>query len=206
MDHATLAAYDIAAAAFAKDWHDQPRATDLHDLVRRCFRPGLTADIGCGSGRDAVWLAATGLPAVGYDPSESLLAQARAAYAGLKSETAVLPELDGIVDNTFDNVLCETVIMHLDRAAIAPSCAGWSPFSSRAGFSRSVGAWKRSTGATRTDGFILPSTATWFFGNWRRRPSRWTKRSSPRRRGGRFTASLPATAPIELGPPLAAPT
>jgi SAM-dependent methyltransferase len=121
MDRATLAAYDAAAAAFAKDWHDQPPATDLHDLVRRCFHPGLTADIGCGSGRDAAWLAANGFPTVGYDPSEGLLAQARATYPSLKLATAALPELRGIADNTFDNVLCETVIMHLDRAAITPS-------------------------------------------------------------------------------------
>jgi SAM-dependent methyltransferase len=121
MDRTTLAAYDAAAAAFAKEWHAQPPASDLHDLVRRFFRSGLTADIGCGSGRDAAWLAANGFPAVGYDPSESLLAQARATYPGLKFETAALPELHGIDDGTFDNVLCETVIMHLDRAAIAPS-------------------------------------------------------------------------------------
>jgi SAM-dependent methyltransferase len=121
MDRATLAAYDAAAAAFAKEWHAQPPASDLHDLVRRFFRPGLTADIGCGSGRNAAWLAANGFPAVGYDPSEGLLAQARAMYPSLKFEAATLPELHGIADNTFDNVLCETVIMHLDRAAIAPS-------------------------------------------------------------------------------------
>ena len=121
MDRATLAAYDAAAAAFAKGWHEQPPPTDLHALVRRFFRPGLTADIGCGSGRDAAWLAAHGFPTIGYDPSEGLLAQARAAYPDLKFETAVLPGLEGIADGTFDNVLCETVIMHLDRAAIAPS-------------------------------------------------------------------------------------
>ena len=34
---------------------------------------------------------------------------------------AELPELRGIAANSFDNVLCETVIMHLDHALIAPS-------------------------------------------------------------------------------------
>jgi SAM-dependent methyltransferase len=34
---------------------------------------------------------------------------------------AELPALEGIAANTYDNVLCETVIMHLDRALIAPS-------------------------------------------------------------------------------------
>jgi hypothetical protein len=32
-----------------------------------------------------------------------------------------LPELRGVADGAYDNVLCETVIMHLDRALIAPS-------------------------------------------------------------------------------------
>jgi SAM-dependent methyltransferase len=32
-----------------------------------------------------------------------------------------LPELSGIASGSFDNVLCETVIMHLDHALIAPS-------------------------------------------------------------------------------------
>jgi SAM-dependent methyltransferase len=121
MDRATLAAYDAAAAAYAKEWDAQPAPIDLHDLVRRFFRPGLTADIGCGSGRDAAWLAANGFPSVGYDPSVGLLAQARAAHPGVRFEQAALPELDGLADAAFDNVLCETVIMHLRGAEIAPA-------------------------------------------------------------------------------------
>jgi SAM-dependent methyltransferase len=121
MDRATLAAYDAAAAAFAKEWDAQPAPADLHDLVKRFFRPGPTADIGCGSGRDAAWLAANGFPTVGYDPSDGLLTQARAAHSGVTFERAALPELHGIAEGTFDNVLCETVIMHLGRDEIAPA-------------------------------------------------------------------------------------
>jgi 2-polyprenyl-3-methyl-5-hydroxy-6-metoxy-1,4-benzoquinol methylase len=123
MDHATLAAYETAASAYANEWETQPAPVDLHDLVKRFFRPGPTADIGCGCGcgRDAAWLAANGFTAVGYDPSAALLAHARAAHPGVTFEQAALPELDGIADGTFDNVLCETVIMHLGREEIAPS-------------------------------------------------------------------------------------
>jgi SAM-dependent methyltransferase len=121
MDHSTLAAYDADAAAFAEEWHEQPPPEDLHVLIRRFFQPGLTADIGCGSGREVAWLDANGYPAIGYDASEGLLAQARARYPGLRFEAAALPELAGIADARFDNVLCETVIMHLGRDAIAPS-------------------------------------------------------------------------------------
>jgi SAM-dependent methyltransferase len=121
MDRATLAAYDAGAQAFAKDWHEQPAPSDLHDLIRRFFQPGLTADIGCGSGREVAWLAANGFPAIGYDASEGLLAEALRRYPQYDFRTAGLPELDGIAEQSFDNVLCETVIMHLPHDAIAPS-------------------------------------------------------------------------------------
>jgi SAM-dependent methyltransferase len=121
VDRETLSAYDRGASGFARDWHEQPAPDDLHALIRRFFQPGLTADIGCGSGRDVAWLVAAGFPAVGYDPSEGLLKEARTRYPQLEFKMAELPELTGIADNTFDNVMCETVIMHLDRDALAPA-------------------------------------------------------------------------------------
>ena len=124
MDRLTLAAYDHDAAAFAKDWHEQPAPHDLHAIVRRFFiRGGATADIGCGSGREVAWLNANGFPAVGFDASDGLLAEARARYPHLDFAHAELPELRGIAANTYENVLCETVIMHLDHAQVAPSVA-----------------------------------------------------------------------------------
>ena len=124
MDRQTLAAYDSDAAAFAKDWHEQPAPHDLHDIIKRFFVVGgATADIGCGSGREVAWLNANGFPAVGFDASDGLLAEARARYPHLDFAHAELPDLRGIAANTYDNVLCETVIMHLDRAQIAPSVA-----------------------------------------------------------------------------------
>ena len=121
MDQQTLHAYDTGAAAFATEWHEQPPPNDLHALVKQHFQPGLTADIGCGSGREVAWLAANGFPAVGYDVSPGLLAQARARYPALDVHEAALPDLAGIADASFANVLCETVIMHLGREAVAPS-------------------------------------------------------------------------------------
>src|SRR6188508_464115 len=118
MDRATVGAYDAGAAAFAKDWHDQPAPADLHALVKRFFRPGSVADIGCGSGREVAFLAANGFDAVGYDASDALLEQARLRYPRLTFATAALPELKGLPDAAFDNVLCETVIMHLRRPQI----------------------------------------------------------------------------------------
>ena len=122
MDRATLAAYDTDAAAFAKDWHEQPAPVDLQEIVARFFiRGGATADIGCGSGREVAWLNANGFPAVGFDASEGLLAEARRRYPNLTFAYAELPDLRGVAAGGYDNLLCETVIMHLDRALIGPS-------------------------------------------------------------------------------------
>jgi SAM-dependent methyltransferase len=122
MDYQTLAAYDRDAAAFAQDWHEQPAPVDLHDIVERFFiRGGITADIGCGSGREVAWLNDHGFPAKGFDASDGLLAEARKRYPKLDFTHVELPDLRGIATNACDNVLCETVIMHLDRPQIAPS-------------------------------------------------------------------------------------
>jgi SAM-dependent methyltransferase len=91
----------------------------LHDIIRRFFRPGRTADIGCGSGRELAFLAAKGFEAVGYDSSQALLDEARRRYPKLGFEAAALPALEGVPNASFDNVLCETVIMHLPRGEIA---------------------------------------------------------------------------------------
>jgi SAM-dependent methyltransferase len=121
MDIKTLSAYDQNAATFAKDWHEQPPATDLHAFIHKYFRPGRTADIGCGSGRDTAWLWSNGFPAVGFEPSKGLLAVARKRYPNIDFQVASLPELEGVPNDSFVNVLCETVIMHLEAELIAPS-------------------------------------------------------------------------------------
>lgn len=123
MDLQTLAAYDAAAPAFATEWHQQPTPTDLHDLMRRFFKPGRTADIGSGSGREVAWLAGNGFDTVGYEPSRGLREEAQRRYAALSFEDAALPALTGIADASFENVLCETVLMHLNPAQIEPAAA-----------------------------------------------------------------------------------
>jgi 2-polyprenyl-3-methyl-5-hydroxy-6-metoxy-1,4-benzoquinol methylase len=121
MDPRTLAAYDSDAARYAADWNAQPAPADLHALLRECFRPGPTADVGCGAGRDTAWLAANGFDARGFDASDGLLREARAAYPGLHFDRATLPELDGVERGAFENVLCETVVMHLAPAQVDPA-------------------------------------------------------------------------------------
>lgn len=121
MDTTTLNAYNRHSGTFAKDWHEQPAPTDLWAVVRQYFRPGLTADVGCGSGRDTAWLSENGYLAIGFDPSEGLLKEARQRHPGVRFQRGALPDIDGAADGSFVNVLCETVIMHLRAEIIAPS-------------------------------------------------------------------------------------
>lgn len=118
MDQSTLVAYDTASSQFAREWRDQPAPDDMYCLLKRYFTPGLTVDVGCGSGRDVAWLRANGFDASGYDASEGLLREARAACPDARFGVARLPELDGVPRGVFANVLCETVIMHLDPSEI----------------------------------------------------------------------------------------
>jgi SAM-dependent methyltransferase len=66
------------------------------------------------------WLNAHGYPAIGYDASPGLLAEAQRRFPSLRFRPAALPLLAEIATG-FDNVLCETVVMHLPRDAIAPA-------------------------------------------------------------------------------------
>jgi SAM-dependent methyltransferase len=112
-DEETGRAYAANAAIYSKDWLDQPPPDDLYKLLQLYFiEGGKTADIGCGNGRDAAWLAAHHYPTVGFDNSLELLAEARWIFPTIRFQRASLPKLTEITEQ-FDNVLCETVIMHL---------------------------------------------------------------------------------------------
>jgi len=123
-DAKTLVAYAQHAASYSQDWLDQPPPSDLYALLERYLvAGGETADIGCGNGRDTAWLAAHGYPVIGYDGSDALLAEACRLNPGLEFRRAMLPELAEIEQN-FDNIVCETVIMHLPAATIPLALQG----------------------------------------------------------------------------------
>ncbi|MGF6723114.1 SAM-dependent methyltransferase [Paraburkholderia sp. GAS41] len=117
-DDATLDAYSKDAARYSKEWLDQPPPNDLYALLEAHLVPqGTTAEIGCGNGRDAAWLADHGYEVSGFDASPALLAEARRLHPQIVFREATLPALAGI-DERFDNVVCETVIMHLPVESI----------------------------------------------------------------------------------------
>jgi SAM-dependent methyltransferase len=122
MDASTLHAYDCNAASYCDDWINQPPPADIHALWRRFFAPGgASADIGCGSGRDVDWLNRNGYPCVGFEPCDGLRNEARRRFPAWRYAAAALPDLDALRAQTFANVVCETVLMHLPRAAIRPA-------------------------------------------------------------------------------------
>jgi 2-polyprenyl-3-methyl-5-hydroxy-6-metoxy-1,4-benzoquinol methylase len=122
MDQATLASYDADPQTFVKRWIGRGTPAGLYAQLQKYFKPGgRTAEIGSGSGREMVWLAENGFPAIGYDASPGLVAAVKAAHPELELAVAALPELAGVGAHQFDNVLCKAVIMHLPRAEIVPA-------------------------------------------------------------------------------------
>ena len=112
-DATTLDAYTRDAARYSREWLDQPPPDDMYALWENHLLPtGRTADIGCGNGRDAAWLADRGYRVTGFDASVELLDEARRLYPQVAFRAATLPQLAEI-DEQYDNVVCETVLMHL---------------------------------------------------------------------------------------------
>ena len=112
VDRPTFDAYDAQAAP-----------DGMYALLEQHFSPGPTADIGCGAGRDTAWLASRGFDVRGYDASATLLDEARRCHPDLTFELAALPALAGVPSGAFRNVLCETVVMHLEQADAAAAAA-----------------------------------------------------------------------------------
>ena len=119
MDARTIASYDDGAAQYCDEWLSQPPADDLQRLWREFFAPGRpTADIGSGSGRDVDWLNRHGYPCVGWDASLGLIDEARQRFPRRRFEASSLPQLVEVLSGAYANVVCETVIMHLDPSGV----------------------------------------------------------------------------------------
>jgi ubiquinone/menaquinone biosynthesis C-methylase UbiE len=73
----TVEAYDDTAAAYAERWFDFRLTRDMARFVRY-LQPGTRVlDVGCGPGRDLLWLVEQGFDAVGVDLSFQMLTQGR---------------------------------------------------------------------------------------------------------------------------------
>lgn len=121
MDNKTSSAYSSNAKSYSDDWLTQPEPVDMYQVLQKYFsKGGKTADVGCGNGRDANWLSQNGFEVFGYDYSDELIKIASGLYPNIKFSKAFLPDLNEI-QTQFDNVICETVIMHLSKQQILPA-------------------------------------------------------------------------------------
>lgn len=118
VDLKTHAAYAENAIAYSQDWLSQPEPTDIYKLIQTFFIPnGITADVGCGNGRDSHWMSKNGFQVAGFDSSAELLNLANDLFPEIPFSRTMLPDLHEI-KNKYDNVFCETVIMHLPKIQI----------------------------------------------------------------------------------------
>ena len=96
---------------------------DVHsDLIAILPAPGSTVlDIGAGSGRDAAWLATKGFDVVAVEPSEAMLAHARAKHMSPRIQwvSDSLPDLAKVrrLGLSFDLILLSAVWMHIPPTA-----------------------------------------------------------------------------------------
>jgi SAM-dependent methyltransferase len=110
MDTQTLQTYQASAAEFAGTYR-RMMSSRLYESIKTFFRPaGATADIGCGSGRDA-----NGFKTTGYDASAEMLLHAQSQFPMGNFLPASLPDLADIPAASVDNVLCSATLMHLRR-------------------------------------------------------------------------------------------
>jgi len=126
MDDQTVEAYEQQAeAVFSR--HTRFDRSTHHERLMPWLHPGEpTADIGCGSGADLAWLVSQGFPAIGYEPVARLRQLAIATFPGIDVRASSLPDLEGVPDSAFGNVICSAVLMHLPQASISPAIASLS--------------------------------------------------------------------------------
>ena len=118
MDKSTIQVYDQNAKAIA-DLHETLIPHALHELILQFFEPhAKTLDIGCGSGRDTAWLAHRGFDVIGMDASIGMLAEARKRHPNIMFLQEALPNLCGIENRSYTNILCSAVLMHLVRTSL----------------------------------------------------------------------------------------
>ena len=122
MDIQTITAYNQDADKIAA-LHSTLIPHKLYQQINSHFiKQGQTADIGCGIGRDSFYLQQQGYMATGVDASVAMLAQARELYPSLNLHQDYLPDLTTLSENSFDNILCSAVLMHLNKNDVEKAC------------------------------------------------------------------------------------
>ena len=117
----TRASYDATAALYARsvgtEINDSIEAaldrSLLEDLAALFPHGGRVADLGCGPGRVASFLAAKGVEVVGIDLSLGMLEMARRAHPDLRCAVGDLGALP-LADRSLDGAVCWYSIIHTE--------------------------------------------------------------------------------------------
>ena len=122
MDKQTINTYNLEAERIAQ-LHSSLKPSRLYTLITKYFtKAAQTLDVGCGIGRDTQWLTQQGYSALGVDASEGMLKQAQHLYPQVRFINDSLPDLNCLNGQTFQNILCSAVLMHLNKASIDSAC------------------------------------------------------------------------------------
>ncbi|MEI7948420.1 MAG: class I SAM-dependent methyltransferase, partial [bacterium] len=116
MDDQTLEHYDQHAEAFTAQYR-AVEPEELHKLLMRWLpSSGLVLEIGCGSGRDAVYMAGLGLNVVATDGSAGMIEQARllaSERVSFQQATFPLPVAHPLLTERFEAVVAIAILMHI---------------------------------------------------------------------------------------------
>lgn len=126
-DEATRRSYDTVAEEYAARLHDELAAKPLDrallaTLLEQTAAGAAVADLGCGPGHVAAWLAGHGAKAVGIDLSAGMVAVAGARYPQVEFRQGDLRELPA-ADGEFGAVAALYSIIHLASADLPRALA-----------------------------------------------------------------------------------
>jgi ubiquinone/menaquinone biosynthesis C-methylase UbiE len=127
--HTLAASYDQVAADYTARIADELAGKPLDRALLQAFAEqvatlGPMADIGCGPGHVAAFLAACGVQVEGIDLSEGMIAQARRRYPTLAFRQGDMRALSG-ADERFSGIVAFYSIIHLAEAELLPTFQEW---------------------------------------------------------------------------------
>lgn len=127
--HRLMSSYDRVAAAYTAHIAGELAGKPLDRALLAAFAEqvgslGPIADLGCGPGHIAAFLAELGTAVLGFDLSSGMVAQARQRYPHLAFDQGDLRALD-ISDATFGGIVAFYSIIHLAPSELVPTFREW---------------------------------------------------------------------------------
>jgi len=141
--HSVRRSYDAVAEVYAAGFRDELAGKPLDRALLACLAEQADdgapiADLGCGPGHVAAWLAGRGVTAVGIDLSPAMIAAGRRDYPHVEFRVGDLLELPA-ADGEFGAAIAFYSIIHLEAGncprpsgrstgRCGPAGFSWSPF------------------------------------------------------------------------------